>query len=134
MKKWKGIVLAGGAGTRLHPITKAISKQLLPVYDKPLIFYPLSVLMLAEIRDILIITTPQDQHNFKNLLGDGTDFGINLQYAEQARPNGLAEAFFIGEKFIGNENVCLVLGDNIFYGQGFKALLNKAKERDNGCI
>ena len=115
MKKWKGIVLAGGAGRRLHPITKAISKQLLPVYDKPLIFYPLSVLMLAEIRDILIITTPQDQHNFKNLLGDGADYGINLQYAEQARPNGLTEAFLIGGNFIGNENVCLVLGNNIFY-------------------
>jgi glucose-1-phosphate thymidylyltransferase len=133
MKKWKGIVLAGGTGTRLHPITKAVSKQLLPVYDKPLIYYPLSALMLAEIREILIITTSQDQHNFKNLLGDGTDFGINLQYAEQARPNGLAEAFLIGEKFIGNENVCLVLGDNIFYGQGFKTLLNTAKERDNGA-
>ncbi len=133
MKKWKGIVLAGGAGTRLHPITKAISKQLLPVYDKPLIYYPLSVLMLAEIREILIITTSQDQHNFKNLLGDGADFGINLQYAEQEKPNGLAEAFLIGEKFIGNENVCLVLGDNIFYGQGFKTFLNTAKERDNGA-
>ena len=133
MKKWKGIVLAGGEGTRLHPITKAISKQLLPVYDKPLIYYPLSVLMLAEIREILIITTSQDQHNFKNLLGDGADFGINLQYAEQARPNGLAEAFLIGEKFIGNENVCLVLGDNIFYGQGFKTFLNTAKERDNSA-
>ena len=132
MKKWKGIVLAGGAGTRLHPITKAVSKQLLPVYDKPLIFYPLSVLMLAEIRDILIITTPQDQHNFWNLLGDGSDYGINLQYAEQTRPNGLAEAFLIGEKFIGNENVCLVLGDNIFYGQGFKDILNKAKTRKQG--
>ena len=132
MKKWKGIVLAGGAGTRLHPITKAISKQLLPVYDKPLIYYPLSVLMLAKIREILIITTSQDQHNFKNLLGDGADFGINLQYAEQAKPNGLAEAFLIGEKFIGNENVCLVLGDNIFYGKGFKTFLNTAKERDNG--
>ena len=133
MKKWKGIVLAGGAGTRLHPITKAISKQLLPVYDKPLIYYPLSVLMLAEIREILIITTSQDQHNFKNLLGDGADFGINLQYAEQARPNGLAEAFLIGEKFIGNGNVCLVLGDNIFYGQGFKDILNKAKTGKQGA-
>jgi len=133
MKKWKGIVLAGGAGTRLHPITKAISKQLLPVYDKPLIYYPLSVLMLAEIREILIITTSQDQHNFKNLLGDGADFGINLQFAEQARPNGLAEAFLIGEKFIGNENVCLVLGDNIFYGQGFKDILNKAKTGKQGA-
>jgi len=133
MKKWKGIVLAGGAGTRLHPITKVISKQLLPVYDKPLIFYPLSVLMLAEIRDILIITTPQDQHNFWNLLGDGADYGINLQYAEQARPNGLAEAFLIGEKFIGNGNVCLVLGDNIFYGQGFKDILNKAKTGKQGA-
>ncbi len=133
MKKWKGIVLAGGAGTRLHPITKAVSKQLLPVYDKPLIYYPLSVLMLAEIREILIITTAQDQHNFKNLLGDGADFGINLQYAEQEKPNGLAEAFLIGEKFIGNDNICLVLGDNIFYGQGFKAFLNTAKGRDNGA-
>ena len=133
MKKWKGIVLAGGAGTRLHPITKAISKQLLPVYDKPLIYYPLSVLMLAEIREILIITTSQDQHNFKNLLGDGADFGINLQYAEQEKPNGLAEAFLIGEKFIGNGNVCLVLGDNIFYGQGFKDILNKATTGKQGA-
>jgi glucose-1-phosphate thymidylyltransferase len=132
MKKWKGIVLAGGAGSRLHPITKAVSKQLLPVYDKPLIYYPLSVLMLAEIREILIITTSQEQHNFKNLLGDGADFGINLQYAEQEKPNGLAEAFLIGEKFIGNGNVCLVLGDNIFYGQGFKDILNKAKTRKQG--
>jgi glucose-1-phosphate thymidylyltransferase len=133
MNKWKGIVLAGGAGRRLHPITKAISKQLLPVYDKPLIFYPLSVLMLAEIRDILIITTPQDQHSFQKLLGDGSDYGINLQYAEQARPNGLAEAFLIGEEFIGNGNVCLVLGDNIFYGQGFKDILNKAKSGKQGA-
>ena len=133
MKKWKGIVLAGGAGTRLHPITKAISKQLLPVYDKPLIYYPLSVLMLAEIRDILIITTLQEQHNFKKLLGDAAAFGINLQYTEQSRPNGLAEAFLIGEKFIGNENVCLVLGDNIFYGQGFNNILNKAKTEKQGA-
>jgi len=133
MKKWKGIVLAGGTGTRLHPITKAVSKQLLPVYDKPLIYYPLSVLMLAEIRDILIITTPQDKQGFQKLLGDGSDFGINLQYAEQARPNGLAEAFLIGEEFIGNGNVCLVLGDNIFYGQGFKDILNKTKSRKQGA-
>jgi len=133
MKKWKGIVLAGGTGTRLHPITKAVSKQLLPVYDKPLIYYPLSVLMLAEIRDILIITTPQDKQGFQKLLGDGSDFGINLQYAEQARPNGLAEAFLIGEEFIGNGNVCLVLGDNIFYGQGFKDILNKTKTGKQGA-
>ena len=133
MKKWKGIVLAGGAGTRLHPITKAISKQLLLIYDKPLIYYPLSVLMLAEIKDILIITTPQDKQGFQKLLGDGSDFGINLQYAEQARPNGLAEAFLIGEEFIGNGNVCLVLGDNIFYGQGFKDILNKTKSRKQGA-
>ena len=130
MKKWKGIVLAGGSGTRLHPITKAISKQLLPVYDKPLIYYPLSVLMLAMIKDILIITTPHDQQSFQNLLGDGSNFGINLQYAKQTKPNGLAEAFLIGEKFIENDNVCLVLGDNVFYGQWSKGLLNKAKFRE----
>jgi len=133
MNNWKGIVLAGGSGTRLHPITKAISKQLLPVYDKPMIYYPLSVLMLAEIRDILVITTPQDQRAFQNLLGDGSDFGINLQYAVQSAPNGLAEAFLIGEEFIGKDNVCLVLGDNIFYGQGFKDLLTSAKAREEGA-
>ena len=133
MKKWKGIVLAGGVGRRLHPITKAVSKQLLPVYDKPLIYYPLSVLMLAEIRDVLIITTPEDQQSFRKLLGDGSNFGLHLQYSQQAKPNGLAEAFIIGEDFIGNDNICLVLGDNIFYGQGFKAFLNTAKGRDNGA-
>ena len=133
MKKWKGIILAGGSGSRLHPITLANSKQLLPVYDKPMIYYPLSVLMLAEIRDILIITTPHEQQAFKNLLGDGSAFGINLQYAKQPEPNGLAEAFLIGEKFIGKDNVCLVLGDNIFYGQGFKDFLKKAQDRDYGA-
>ena len=133
MKRWKGIVLAGGSGTRLHPITKAVSKQLLPVYDKPLIYYPLSVLMLAKIRDILIITTPQDHHNFRNLLGDGADFGINLQYAEQPEPNGLAEAFLIGEKFIENDNVCLVLGDNIFYGNCIEEKLKNAVGQKEGA-
>jgi glucose-1-phosphate thymidylyltransferase len=133
MKKWKGIVLAGGSGTRLHPITLVTSKQLLPVYDKPMIYYPLSVLMLAEIRDILIITTPQDQQAFRGLLGDGSEFGINLKYAVQFEPNGLAEAFLIGEDFIGNDNVCLVLGDNIFYGQGFKEILTEAKAREIGA-
>ena len=124
----KGIVLAGGAGTRLHPITKGVSKQLLPVYDKPMIYYPLSTLMLAEIRDILIITTPEEQCAFKRLLGDGSAFGINLSYAVQEKPNGLAEAFIIGEEFIGDDSVCLILGDNIFHGPSFREKLLRAKE------
>ena len=131
MKKRKGIILAGGSGTRLYPLTLAISKQIMPVYDKPMIYYPLSILMQADIRDVLIITTPRDLKTFKDLLGDGSQWGMNFEYKIQEKPNGLAEAFIIGEEFIGKDNVAMILGDNMFYGEHLAEKLKEANEREN---